>query len=307
MPGEDVVFLVNPASANGATGKRWPEIERRAAAAGLRGETLVSARPGHLVELAAQAARSGARLLVAVGGDGTVNEAVNGLLQAAAPDGVELAVIPRGTGRDFARSFGVPADVDGAIAVARDGTVRAVDVGLARFSRWDGSPAESYFVNFGGAGISGAIARRANASSKALGGRVSFIWATVAVFARWQSADVTVTVDGEERAGRMFEVLVQNGEFTAGGMWVTPGAAPDDGLFDILLIGDVTKADFARTFPKVYRGSHLGHPKIDRLSGRRVAVDSPARLPIALDGEQPGTTPVEFDVVPRALRVRVPA
>ena len=104
----------------------------------------------------------------------------------------------------------------------------------------------------------------------------------------------------------MFEVLVQNGEFTAGGMWVTPGAAPDDGLFDILLIGDITKADFARTFPKVYRGSHLGHPKIDRLSGRRVAVDSPARLPIALDGEHPGTTPVEFDVMPRALRVRVP-
>jgi diacylglycerol kinase (ATP) len=307
VQGEGVVFLVNPASANGATGRRWPEIERRAAAAGLSGETLMSERPGHIAELAAQAVQSGVRLLVAVGGDGTVNEAVNGLLGGGAPDGAELAVIPRGTGRDFARSFGVPRNVDGAIAVARDGTARTVDVGRARFSRWDGSPAESYFANFGGAGISGAIARRANASSKALGGRVSFIWATVAVFARWRSAEITVTIDGEERAGRMFEVLVQNGEFTAGGMWVTPGAAPDDGLFDVLLIGDITKPDFARTFPKVYRGSHLGHPKIDRVSGRRVAVDSPSRLPIALDGEQPGTTPVEFEVVPQALRVRVPA
>ena len=307
MPDEGVVFLVNPASANGATGRRWPEIERRAVAAGLRGETLMSERPGQIAELAAQAARSGARLLVAVGGDGTVNEAVNGLLGGTVPDGAELAVIPRGTGRDFARSVGLPRDVDGAIAVARDGTARPVDVGHARFSRWDGSPAESYFANFGGAGISGAIARRANSSSKALGGRVSFIWATVAVFARWRSTEISVTVDGEERAGRMFEVLVQNGEFTAGGMWVCPGAAPDDGLFDILLIGDVTKADFARTFPKVYRGSHLGHPKIDRVTGRRVAVDSPSRLPIALDGEQPGTTPVEFEIVPSALRVRVPA
>jgi diacylglycerol kinase (ATP) len=307
MRGEGVVFLVNPASANGATRRRWPDIARRAAAAGLRGEALMSERPGHIVELAAEAARSGVRILVAVGGDGTVNEAVNGLLAGGTPDGTELAVIPRGTGRDFARSFGVPHDVDGAIAVARDGVSRPVDVGRARFRDHEGSPAESYFANFGGAGISGAIARRANASSKALGGRASFIWATVAVFARWRSADVTLTVDGEERAGRMFEVLVQNGEFTAGGMWVTPGAAPDDGLFDILLIGDVTKADFALTFPKVYRGSHLAHPKIDRLSGRRVAVDSPSPLPIALDGEQPGTTPVEFEVVPRAIRLRVRA
>jgi diacylglycerol kinase (ATP) len=304
---EGVVFLVNPASANGATGRHWPEIARRAAAAGLRGEARISERPGHIVELAAEAARSGARLLVAVGGDGTVNEAVNGLLAGGASNGVELAVIPRGTGRDFARSFGVPRDVDSALAVARDGAARAVDVGRARFSGADGSPTESYFANFGGAGISGAIARRANSSSKALGGRVSFIWATVAVFARWRGADVRLTVDGEERVGRMFEVLVQNGEFTAGGMWVTPGAAPDDGLFDILVIGDVTKADFALTFPKVYRGTHLAHPKIDRFSGRRVAVDSPSPLPIALDGEQPGTTPVEFEVVPRAVRVRVPA
>ena len=307
MPGEDVVFLVNPASGNGSTARRWPEVARRAAAAGLRGEALMSERPGHIAELATQAVGAGARLVVAVGGDGTVHEAVNGLLAGGGGDGAELAVIPRGTGRDFARSLGIPRDVERAIAVARDGRSRAVDVGRARFRAPDGSPTESYFANFGGAGISGAIARRANVSSKALGGRVSFIWATVAVFARWRSAEITLTVDGEERAGRMFEVLVQNGEFTAGGMWVTPGAAPDDGLFDVLLIGDVTKADFARTFPKVYRGSHLAHPKIDRVSGRRVAVDAPAPLPIALDGEQPGTTPAEFEVVPGALRVRVPA
>ena len=306
MPGGDVVFVVNPASANGSTGRRLPEIARSAASAGLEGKTLVSERPGHVVELVEQAARSGARLVVAVGGDGTVNEAVNGLARAGLEGASELALIPRGTGRDFARALGIPRDVGAAAAIARDGATRLVDVGRARYRSWDGSPAEAYFANFGGAGISGAIALRANSSSKALGGKMSFFWATVAVFARWKSADVAVVVDGERREGRMYEVLATNGEFAAGGMWVTPGAALDDGLLDVLLIGDVTKADFVRTFPKIYRGTHLAHPKVDLLRGREVSVDAASPLPVALDGEQPGTTPVAFEVVPRALRVRVP-
>jgi diacylglycerol kinase (ATP) len=299
------VFLVNPASANGSTGRRWPEIAHRAAAVGLEGETLFSTRPGEIADLAARAAREGARLVVAVGGDGTVNETVNGLRRAGATD-VELAVVSRGTGTDFVQSLGIPKDVERAVAVARDGRVRVVDVGRARYRAWDGSPAESYFANFAGAGISGAIARRANASSKALGGRISFMWATVAVFVGWKSTPATVTVDGERRFGRMFEILAMNGEYTAGGMRMAPGASPQDGLLDVVLIGDVTKADFVRTFPKVYRGRHLGHPKIEVLQGATVTVEAEETLPVALDGEQPGTTPATFEVVRGALRVRVP-
>ena len=194
-----------------------------------------------------------------------------------------------------------------AIETARSGTARVVDVGLARFTNLDGSPAEAYFANFAGAGISGSIARRANASSKALGGKASFMWSTVAVFMRWKSADVTVDVDGAPRSGRMFEVLAMNGDYTAGGMWMAPEAKADDGLFDVVLIGDVTKLDFVLTFPKIYRGRHVGHPKIEHLRGRAVAIDSATPLPIALDGEQPGTTPVTFEIVPHALRLRVPA
>ena len=301
----EVAFLVNPASANGSTGTRWPEISRRAAAAGLEGEALISSRAGEIPELAARAVAGGARKLVAVGGDGTVLEAINGLLRADARD-VELAVVPRGTGKDFMHSHGIPSGLDEALAVARGGATRTVDVGLARYTAWDGSPAESLFGNFGGAGISGAIARRANETSKALGGRVSFIWATIAVFARWTSEELVVTAGSERRNGRFFEILAMLGEFTAGGMRMAPGASVDDGLFDVVLIGDVTKADFARTFPKVYRGRHLGHPKIELLRAASVTVDAARALPVALDGEQPGTTPVTFEVVPHALRLRVP-
>jgi YegS/Rv2252/BmrU family lipid kinase len=244
---------------------------------------------------------------VVVGGDGTVHEVVNGVAGHARQTEVELAVLPRGTGKDFVRSLRIPSDVEAALAVARGGSPRAVDVGQASYRAWDGSTAAAYFANFAGAGISGAIARRANRSSKALGGRISFFAATIAVFASWRSARVTVDIDGEPRSGDMFEVLVMNGDYAAGGMWVTPGAEPDDGRLDVLLIGDVTKGDFVRTFPKIYRGKHLSHPKIDLLHGRAVRVDALPPVPIVLDGEQPGTTPARFELAPQALRVRVPS
>jgi YegS/Rv2252/BmrU family lipid kinase len=241
-----------------------------------------------------------------VGGDGTVHEVVNGLLASGRAGDVELAVLPRGTGKDFVRSLRIPASLDGALEVARSGSTRLVDAGRAQFSAWDGSPQNAWFANFAGAGISGAIARRANDTSKLLGGRLSFFKATVAVFFSWKSADVTARVDEEERSGPMFEVLAMNGDYAAGGMWVTPDAEPDDAQLDVLLIGDVTKADFVRTFPKIYRGKHLSHPKIELLRGSSVRVEAEPPVPIVLDGEQPGTTPATFEIVPGALRVRVP-
>ena len=153
--------------------------------------------------------------------------------------------------------------------------------------------------------MSGAIAQRANETTKALGGKVSYLWATFAVFAKWQNSELRLTVDEETRIGRMHDVVVANGKTFGGGMIICPDAEPDDGLFDVLTIGDLTKRDLLVTLPKTYRGSHLPHPKAELLRGSVVTVDADAPLPIELDGEQPGTTPVRFEVVPRALRLRV--
>ncbi|HET9436578.1 MAG TPA: diacylglycerol kinase family protein [Gaiellaceae bacterium] len=296
--------MVNPASAGGSTGKRWPEIAHRAAARGLEGDALISEAPGALTGMAADAVRGGATRLVVVGGDGSVNEVVNGVVGEA---GVELAVIPRGTGWDFVRTFGIPRDLDGALDVALEGAVREIDVGAVSYRAWAGGEAKAYFANVGSAGISGAIAQRANESSKALGGKVSYYWATLAVFLGWQTGEMTVTVDDERRSARMIDAMVCNGKFLGGGMMMCPDAEPDDGLFDVMLIGDVTKRDLAFVLPKTYKGRHLPHPRLELLRGRTVTVDAAEPLPIELDGEQPGTTPARFEVVPRALRLRVPA
>lgn len=298
------VFLVNPASANGSTGRRWPELARRAAAAGLEGATLFSERQGHLAELAREAALDGAELLVVVGGDGSVNEVANGL--AGLGRQPEVAVVPRGTGWDFSRTFGIPRNIDDAVQVALEGDLRTIDLGRASYRAWDGSDATSSFANVASAGMSGAIAKRANETTKALGGKASYLWATFAVFSGWEATEIEVTVDGERRAGPMFDVVVANGRFFGGGLEVCPEAEPDDGLFDVLTIGDVTKRDLVQTMPKMYRGAHLPHPKAELLRGASVTVTTETPLPIELDGEQPGTTPVTFEVAAGAFSLRVP-
>ena len=297
------VFLVNPASANGSTGRRWPELARRAAAAGLEGATLFSERQGHLAELAREAALDGAELLVVVGGDGSVNEVANGL--AGLGRQPEIAVVPRGTGWDFSRTFGIPRKIDDAVQIALEGDVRTIDLGRASYRAWDGSDATASFANVASAGMSGAIAKRANETTKALGGKASYLWATFAVFSGWEATEIEVAVDCERRAGPMFDVVVANGRFFGGGLEICPEAEPDDGLFDVLTIGDVTKRDLVQTMPKMYRGTHLPHPKAELLRGSSVTVTSETPLPIELDGEQPGTTPVTFEVA-GALRLRVP-
>jgi diacylglycerol kinase (ATP) len=305
MPGQErAVFLVNPASANGSTGRRWPEIAHRAALAGLEGDTLFSERPGHLGALARQAAADGATLLVVVGGDGSVNEVANGL--AGLDHSPELAIVPRGTGWDFVRTFGIPRKVEDAVRVALSGDVRPVDLGRVSYRAWAGDERQAVFANVASAGMSGAIAQRANETTKALGGKASYLLATFAVFAGWSAVETRVTVDSEVRAGRMFDVVVANGRFFGGGMKMCPDAEPDDGVFDVVTIGDVTKRDLITTMPKIYRGTHLPHPKAEALRGANITIETVEPVPIELDGEQPGTTPARVEVLPGALRLRVP-
>ena len=265
---------------------------------------MLSERPGHIVELAEQAARDGAELVVAVGGDGTLNEAVNGIMRGGS--GPEVATIPLGTGMDFGRTYGIPTRFDDAVRIAVDGATRTIDLGRVHYRTWAGEPAERYLVNVGSVGMSAAVAQRANGMSKTLGGKATFFYALVRVFLAWQNSVVDVELDGRNRSARMHDVIVANGQYHGGAMWLAPTASPNDGLFDVVLIGDVTKLDFATTAPKIYRGKHLAHPKVDLEQARVVIVDGAETLPIELDGEQVGTAPARFEVVPGALRVRVP-
>ena len=258
---------------------------------------MLSEFPGHLAQAAGEAHGS---LLVVIGGDGTVNEVVNG----AAGTEAEVAVLPCGTGQDFGRTHGIPGRFDDAVRVALGGETRVIDLGRVDC---EGSPSR-LFANVGSAGMSGAVARRANSMTKALGGRATFFYALTREFLAWQNTRVVVELEGGvRREGAMHDVIVANGRYHGGGMKLAPDARQDDGSFDVVLIGDVTKPDFVTTAPKLYSGRYLSHPKVELLRSPTVAIEAAEPLPLEVDGEPIGTTPARFDVVPAALRLRVPA
>jgi diacylglycerol kinase (ATP) len=263
----------------------------------LRGEEVLSEFPGHL----AQAARdSPGSLLVVIGGDGTVNEVVNGVAGSDA----EIAVLPCGTGQDFGRTHGIPSRFDEAVRVALGHESRTIDLGRVEL----GSGTSRFFANVGSAGMSGAVARRANAMTKALGGRVTFFYALTREFLAWHNTRVVVELEGGvRREGPMHDVIVANGNWHGGGMKLAPEARQDDGTFDVVTIGDVSKLDFVTTAPKLYSGRYISHPKVELLRSPSVAISADEPLPLEVDGEPIGTTPARFEVVPSALRLRVPA
>lgn len=228
-------------------------------------------------------------------------------MNGVAQKDVDLATIPLGTGMDFGRTYGIPTRFDDAVRVALDGETRTVDAGRVRYRTWAGGEADRWFANVGSVGMSGAVAQRANGMSKALGGKATFFYALTRVFLEWENTDVVVQLDGGERRGRMHDVIVANGVWHGGGMMLAPDAEPDDGLFDVVFIGDVSKVDFLTTAPKIYKGRHVSHPKVEVVRSARVGVEAKEHLPIEVEGEQIGTTPAAFEVVRGALRVRVPS
>jgi YegS/Rv2252/BmrU family lipid kinase len=229
-------------------------------------------------------------------------------VNGAAGSGAELAVIPSGTGQDFGRTYGIPSKFDDAVRVVLAGGTRAVDAARVRYRTWGGDDAERWFANVGSVGMSAAVAQRANSMSKALGGRATFFYALARVFFEWENTEMVVKLDGGgERRARLHDVVLANGQYHGGGMWLAPEAQPDDGLFDVVLIGDVSMMDFLTTAPKIYKGRHVGHPKVEIVRSASVEVDADEHLPIEVEGEQVGTTPARFEIVPGALKIRVPA
>jgi YegS/Rv2252/BmrU family lipid kinase len=263
----------------------------------LHGDEVLSEFPGHLAQAAGEARDF---LLVVIGGDGTVNEVVNGVAGTDA----EIAVLPCGTGQDFGRTHGIPGRFDDAVRVALGGTPRTIDLGRVELE--DGT--SRYFANVASAGMSGSVARRANAMTKRFGGRATFFYALTREFLSWQNTRVVVELEnGVRREGAMHDVIVANGRFHGGGMKLAPDARQDDGAFDVVLIGDVSKLDFVTTAPKLYSGRYLSHPKVELLRSACVSISSAGPLPLEVDGEPIGATPARFEIVPSALRLRVPA
>ncbi|MEK7252526.1 MAG: diacylglycerol kinase family protein [Actinomycetota bacterium] len=295
------VLVVNPRAGRGRVGKELPRLVATLKAAGAEPQVMTTQRPGHATDLARTASRNGADTVVAVGGDGTVNEVVNGLILDDRPIGhAALGVVAAGSGADFARSFGYPPHTGERLHGILGGTT-PLDVGRLTCDTASGQITR-YFVNVAEAGMGAATVRAAERLPRRLGKSrylVAF-WPTLAGF---RPCEVTVVADDERFTGRTHNVIIANAGYFGGGMRISPHSDPIDGVVD-LQINIGPKRQAVTLIPKIFKGRHLPDKRIVQMSGRTGSVDAASPLPVEADGEMIGTTPLTFAVLPGVLRLR---
>ncbi|MFH1242113.1 MAG: diacylglycerol kinase family protein [Pseudomonadota bacterium] len=306
MPKKRITFVVNPNSANGLTGKEWPAIKAKARDLLGSSETRITAAPGDASRLAREAVISGAEIVVCVGGDGTLNEVINGVMDEGGLSraGILLGFIPRGTGCDFIKTVPVPRNPDKALENIAACRFRRIDLGKITFRDHEGHTSSRYFHNVLSFGLGGEVDERVNKTTKVFGGFVSFIWATLISILLYDTKKIQLRVDDhfhEEVKG--WNVAVANGRYHGGGMYVAPGASIDDGLFQVTVIGDLSKPAVFWNLPRLYNGKIYEHKKIRKLTGRRVEAFSEQRVLLDMDGEQPGQLPAVIEIVPSVLPI----
>lgn len=306
-----MLLVVNPQSADGKTGKNWPatfEVLQSVTAGKL--EHIFTESPGHATAITRTAIKDGYDTIVAVGGDGTVNEVVNGFFEDGAliSSASKLAIISQGTGKDLIKTLGIPSEVEHAARVIVGNAVKKIDLGRASFPDHHGVPCRRLFINVGDLGFSGAVVERVNCSSKALGGFISYLSGLFTTLLTYRNKRVRLRIDDHiDETLVVNSVNVANGKYFGGGMCIAPEASPDDGVFEIAVIGDVTRRDVVGNVKRLYSGTLARHPLVSYYKGKVVTVESSERVLIDLDGEQPGTLPVTFELLPQALSILVPA
>jgi diacylglycerol kinase (ATP) len=303
-PFGDLVLIANPRAGRGQVGAELPELERQLAARKLGYRIVETTGAGHATELAREALEQGTRFLVAVGGDGTVHEVVNGMLEGDRPvaDNAVLGVVAAGSGSDFVRTFGLPQDVGKAVRHLTGDRLYRIDVMKAEYRNGDG-PAVRFVPNIAEVGLGGAVVGRAERLPKWLG-RSRYFWGFWLTVGRYRPGEITVRADRKTFTGQANNVVVANCQFYGGGMKISPRSYPGDGLLDVQ-ISTGPKSEAFTLIPKIYRGEHIPHPHIKELRGRVIAIEAERPLPVEGDGEVLGHTPATFTVLPGVLSLKI--
>lgn len=302
------VVIVNPASAGGRTRRRWHENAGVLRRLGIEAEVVMTTSPGSATKLVRTALRRGARRIVSFGGDGTLNEVVNGFFDESGEPlgaGAALCVVPSGSGGDFGRTAGIARAQADALSVLAGEDTRAIDAGRIDFD--DGS--RRYFLNVADCGIGGEVVARVNRSrfkGGGLRGSAVFLWQSLATLMRYRGGEVRVTIDGEVVQRAVQSVVIANGRFFGGGMHIAPGAQLDDGVFDVVIIEALGRLRSMTAMPSLYRGTHVRRPEVEVRRGRVIRVEHLAGpLLFDVEGEQVGGTGATLTCLPGAIRLCV--
>lgn len=302
--------IINPMANKGSAQRRWPQWRQKLEAIVGPLDVVATSGPGEGTALARAALADGVQRLIAAGGDGTVNEVMNGMVadgRMTTSDAV-LCPLPLGTANELCRALGHLAAPDGAVRAIASGRTRAIDVIRTDFQGFDGRPATRYgylVASFGGAAT---ISHRTSASRwlKKLG-QIAYFLMTPVVTMTYKPRRVTVQIDGATPDTRtMFSGMVASAENGGGGMKLAPGALFDDGLLDFVEFGELSRSEVLfKVLPGVYEGRHVTHPKVFTHRGRTFRFECAQETLVDLDGETVGHLPLTVSVLHRALRVPV--
>lgn len=296
--------IVNPAAGANLTRRKWPDIRSMLKTAGISFEYQFTESKGHAIELAREAASDGYRFLVAVGGDGTVHEVANGILETGNPGETDLGIISTGTGSDLSRTIGLSTDYNRACSTLNSPRRMVIDAGLVEY-RFQGQPRQRYFVNSAGIGFDAEVVKATESLPKYFGGTIPYLTGLFRSFAGYRNKTVTFCLDERTETARVLSMVVANGRFFGGGMQIAPEARVDDKLLDVVVVGDFSKIELLKSFSRVYKGTHLTHPKIRLEKSTTITIRSAERFLLHADGELLGEGPVSFRLLPAALHLVV--
>lgn len=301
----DWLVIVNPNAGNGKGKKDWDKISSVLKKEQIRFEFRFTERKGHAVILTLDGITSGFRKIISVGGDGTLNEVVNGIVQnkiCSATD-ISLASIPVGTGNDWGRMFGIPLDYEKAIRIIREDRQLLHDVGMVSFFEGP-EKKERYFINIAGLGFESVVVNRTNyQKDRGHGGKLIYFYNLILSLLSYKNTKADIVIDNKDIKADVFSINVGNGRYCGGGMRQTPNAIPDDGFLDVTIINGMGKIEIIRNLKILYDGTILSHPKIDGYRCKNIKVSSGSVIYAEADGESLGHTPVEFNIIPLAIRI----
>lgn len=290
---KEIAAIVNLTAGRGKCERIWPQIEQYLRQLGFYVKVYFTQGIGHATQLARNLAENNNQQIVAVGGDGTLHEVANGLVDYP---NITLGVIPAGSGNDFIRSLGLhPDDWQTACQIIMRGDSKVIDLGQIN---------GSYFINVAGVGFDAAVANCANVWGKRyFKGTMAYIAALLKILWNFQQVPIRIELDDRIVKTKGWMVSVANAKYLGGGMKVAPQADMHDGLFDICVLGNCSKWTFLRAFPQVFQGTHLNHPAIKVYRTKDVTIEAANPLLVQADGEIVAETPIHFSILPAALRV----
>lgn len=256
---------------------------------------------GHGIELANNIAGSNADYIIAITGDGTFNEVINGVMLSQNKK-VKLGLLPHGTGNDFARMLGLTDNISVLKKLIESNSIKKVDVGLANFKNVNGENASRYFINISDVGLGGFIAKKLSGSSKWLGATLTFQWAIVSTFFTYKHQFMKIKTDDSLYEGKILSYIIANGKYFGGGLGIAPDAKPDDGLLEIVLATEISLWDYLKNLNKIRASQKVDHPKMNYLRAKEIFVET-ENQPIDMDGEFIGYSPMKISIVPNAIQM----